>query len=150
MTTPTQYLEAEGVPPSAIRGAVPTSGIYDLPNWPEPGQVPTGIELGFGTDDLTLRDASPINHLNPDAPPFLITFTDHDLHLMPEQAHAFYSALVRERLPARLVRIPERFHCCPMDYLSGLGQPPINLVNDVLGVELVHFLSQVTKEDARP
>ena len=146
----TQYLEAEGVPPSAIRGAVPTSGIYDLPNWPEPGQVPTGIELGFGTDDLTLRDASPINHLNPDAPPFLITFTDHDLHLMPEQAHAFYSALVRERLPARLVRIPERFHCCPMDYLSGLGQPPINLVNDVLGVELVHFLSQVTKEDARP
>ena len=140
-----RYLEAEGVPLEAIRGAVPTSGIYDLPNWPEPGHVPTGVELGFGTDEMVLREASPLNHVSPGAPPFLITFTDHDLHLMPEQAHAFYSAFVREGLPARLVQIPERFHCCPQDYLSGLGQPPINLVNDVLGVELVHFLLQVTQ-----
>jgi hypothetical protein len=27
--------------------------------------------------------------------------------------------------------------------MTGLGRPPINLVNDILGVELVHFLTQV-------
>ncbi len=139
----TRYLEAEGVPAGAIQGVIPTSGIYNLPKWPEPGRVPTGLEQGFGIDMRILRDASPFNYLNPNAPPFLITFTDYDLYLLPEQAHEFYNAFVQARLPARLVRIPDRFHCCPTNYITGLGGLPMNGVNDILGVELVHFLTQV-------
>ena len=139
----TSFLEAEGVPAAAIKGVIPTSGIYDLPHWPEPGQVPTGLEQGFGTEQATLEKASPINHISSTAPPFLITFTDNDLYLLPEQAHNFYSALLKKGLSARLVEIPDRYHCCPLNFLNGMGQPPMALVNDVFGVEYVSFLSEV-------
>jgi acetyl esterase/lipase len=139
----TSYLEAEGLPANAIKGVIPTSGIYDLPHWPEPGQVPTGLEQGFGTEQATLRQASPINHISSSAPPFLITFTDNDLYLLPEQALNFYSALLKNGLSARLVEIPDRYHCCPLNFLNGMGQPPMALVNDVFGVEYVSFISEV-------
>ena len=137
------FLEAEGVPAAAIKGVIPTSGIYDLPHWPEPGQVPTGLEQGFGTESATLQKASPINYLSSSAPPFLITFTDNDLYLLPEQAHNFYGAFLRQGLTARLVEIPDRYHCCPLNFLNGMGQPPMALVNDVFGVEYVSFISEV-------
>lgn len=144
----TSFLEAEGIPAAAIKGVIPTSGIYDLPHWPEPGQVPTGLEQGFGSEQATLQRASPINHLTASAPPFLITYTDNDLYLLPEQAHNFYSAFLRRGLTARLVEIPDRFHCCPLNFLNGMGQPPMALVNDVFGVEYVSFLSEVAGPDA--
>ena len=139
----TQYLRAEGVPPSAIKGVIPTSGIYDLEAWPEPGKVPTGLEQGFGTDPAILAQASPLNYLNPSAPPFLITFTDNDLYLLPEQAYRFHSGFLKQGLTAHLVQIPDRAHCCPTNYMSGFGQPPIALADDILAVEWVRFLTEI-------
>jgi arylformamidase len=138
-----KYLEAEEVQPGAIKGVVTTSGIYELASWREPGKVPTGKEQAFGIDSATLTEASPISYLNPQAPPFLITFTDHDLYLLPEQAHHFYSAFLKRGLKARLLQIPDRYHCCPTGYMSGLGQPQIALVDDILAVELVSFATEV-------
>ena len=138
-----KYLEQEGVPPGAVKGVIPTSGIYDLAAWPEPGQVPTGREQGFGTDRETLTEASPIRYLRADAPPFLITYTDHDLYLLPEQAHRFYSEFLKRGLQARLVEIMDRAHCCPIGYMEGIGQPSIGLVDDILAVELVSFAAEV-------
>jgi acetyl esterase/lipase len=136
----TSYLKEQGVPPEAIRGVVATSGIYDLGKWPEPGKVPTRKEQAFGTDPKMLASASPIEHLRANAPPFLLTFTDHDLYLMPEQAHWFYDAALRIGLNVRLVQIPDRTH---FDYMAGAGRPPIALVDDVLALELVNFVTQV-------
>ena len=139
----TQYLKAEGVPPGAIKGVIPASGIYDLEAWPEPGQVPTGLEQGFGTDPAILAQASPLNYLTPSAPPFLITFTDNDLYLLPEQAYRFYSGFLKQGLTAHLVQIPDRYHCCPISYMSGFGQPPIALADDIVAVEWIRFLTEV-------
>lgn len=139
----TQYLKAEGVPPGAIKGVIPASGIYDLEAWPEPGQVPTGLEQGFGTDPAILAQASPLNYLTPSAPPFLITFTDNDLYLLPEQAYRFYSEFLKQGLTAHLVQIPDRYHCCPISYMSGFGQPPIALADDIVAVEWIRFLTEV-------
>ena len=138
-----KYLEAEGVPASAVRGVITTSGIYNLENWPEPGQVPTGKDQAFGPDPTVWNEASPIQYLNPQAPPFLITFTDNDFYLLPEQAHHFYSAFLKRGYPARLIQIPDRYHCCPVGYMSGMGQPQIALMDDILGVELVGFATEV-------
>ena len=114
-----------------------------LAAWPEPGQVPTGREQGFGTDREALTEASPIRYLRADAPPFLITYTDHDLYLLPEQAHRFYSEFLKRGLQARLVEIMDRAHCCPIGYMEGIGQPSIGLVDDILAVELVSFAAEV-------
>ena len=136
----TKYLEAERVPSDAIKGVITTSGIYDFLSWPEPGKVPTRKEQGFGENPQVLAEGSPIQYLNPQAPPFLITFTDHDLYLLPEQAHRFYSAFLQRGLRARLVQIMDRTH---FDYMSGAGQPAITLVDDILGMELVNFAMEV-------
>ena len=117
-----------------------TSGIYNFPAWPEPGVVPTRKEEGFGTDSEVLAEASPIRYLNPDAPPFLLTFTDHDLYLLPEEAHRFYSAFLKQGLSARLVQVMDRTH---FDYRTGAGRPAIALVDDILAVEWVSFATEV-------
>ncbi|MBI4458594.1 MAG: alpha/beta hydrolase, partial [Acidobacteria bacterium] len=136
----TKYLEQEGVPPVAIKGVIPTSGIYEVASWLEPGMVPTGKEQAFGTDPEVLAEASPMKFLRSDAPPFLITYTDHDLYLLPEQAHQFYSAFLNRGLKARLLQIMNRTH---FDYMTGVGQPPIALIDDILAVELVSFAAAV-------
>lgn len=136
------YLNQEGVPPDVIRGVISTSGIYDVPGWLEPGKVPTGKEQAFESR-AAQQEASPIRHLREGAPPFLITFTDRDLYLIPEQSHAFYSAFLKRGLPARLLQIPDRTH---FDYSGGAGQPPIALVDDLLGVELVSFAAETAPD----
>ena len=136
----TKYLEQEGIPPNAVKGVLATSGIYNFPAWPEPGVVPTRKEEGFGTDSEVLAEASPIRYLNPDAPPFLLTFTDHDLYLLPEEAHRFYSAFLKQGLSARLVQVMDRTH---FDYRTGAGRPAIALVDDILAVEWVSFATEV-------
>lgn len=136
----TRYLEQAGVPPTAIKGVVAVSGIYDLPNWPEAGRFPTYTEEAFGTSRDALWDGSPLKYVNALAPPFLLTYADKDMYVMPEQAHIFYSAFVKQKLNARLVLTPDRTH---LNALSGIGRPVVLLAQDVLGLEMVRFATDV-------
>ena len=135
----TRFLEREGVPPGAVKGVITTSGTYDVPKRQEPGKVPTGKEQAFNTDLKLMTEASPIRYLHPNAPLFLITYTDRDHHLLPEQAQQFYSVFVEQGLKARLVQIMGRTH---FEYLPGAGQPPMAQVEDILAVELVSFAAE--------
>ena len=74
------------------------------------------------------------------APPFLLTYADKDMYLMPEQAHIFYNAFVKRKLNARLVLTSDRTH---LNALSGVGQPVVLLAQDVLGLEMVRFATDV-------
>ena len=137
-----RYLEQEGVPAKAIKGAMVTSGMYDVPKWYEPGRVPVRREAAFGSVP-GMEEASPIRLVNPQAPPFLITYTDRDAFMMPQQAHWFYSALLKNGLRARLVQVIDRTH---QEYLHRVAQPypaPTNVAADVLGMELVGFATEV-------
>jgi acetyl esterase/lipase len=138
----TRYLEQAGVSPAAIKGVIAVSGIYDLPNWPEAGRFPTYTEEAFGTTRDALWNASPLKYLNASAPPFLVTYADKDMYLMPEQAHLFYNAFVKQKLNARLVLTPDRTH---LNALSGIGRPVVLLAQDVLGLEMVRFATGVVR-----
>jgi arylformamidase len=143
----TSYLERAGVPPDVIKGVIAVSGIYDVPNWPEAGNFPSFTEDVFGTSFDALWDASPLKYLSPQAPPFLLTYSDSDMYMMPEQAHIFYNAFVQQKLNARLILTPDRHH---LNALSGVGQPVILQAQDVLGTEMVHFATEVAGSTPEP
>lgn len=137
-----QYLAQEGVPATAIKGVIATSGMYDVPKWYEPHRVPSTRSMAFGSVQA-MEEASPIRHIPKQSPPFLITYTDRDAFMQPQQAHWFYSALLKQGLSARVVQVIDRSH---QEYLYGVGQPvvqPSNNAEDVLGLEMVLFASEV-------
>ena len=90
-----------------IRGAsVP------LPDVPLPGVPQQWNVFGpaFG-DDPKVRDlASPVTHVRPGLPPFLILLADHDLPTLAANADEFQKALRREGCDARLVTVEKRNH----------------------------------------
>ncbi len=142
----TRYLEQEGIPANAIKGVIGTSGMYDVPKWYEPHRVPSTRSQAFGSMQV-MEEASPIRNIHSPAPPFLITYTDRDAFMQPQQAHWFYSALLKQGLAARLVQVIDRVH---QEYLFGVGSPvvqPSNSAEDVLGFELVQFAAEVAGPD---
>ena len=75
--------------------------------------------------------------------PYLITYTDRDAFMQPQQAYWFYSALLKQGISARMVQAIDRSH---QEYLYGVGMPvvqPSNNAEDVLGFELVQFANEV-------
>lgn len=83
-----------GVPSHAIRGAICSSGFYDL----EPVARSARNEYLRLTPDEA-RALSPIHYAERIACPVLVTTGEHDNALMQEQADAFAGALVRSGIP---------------------------------------------------
>jgi len=87
-----QYLEQS----SSVDAVVEMFGPTDL-------SMPMGflqrllLRRAFGTDNPqaeSLHQASPVNYVRPDAPPFLIIHGEQDSAVPPEQAQALYQKLV--------------------------------------------------------
>jgi acetyl esterase/lipase len=64
----------------------------------------------FGNDPKVREDASPLNHVRPGLPPFLIFCAERDLPTLPAMAEEFHQALLDNRCEARFLRIPNRNH----------------------------------------
>jgi acetyl esterase/lipase len=104
LATDERYLKAHGLTLAAIRGAIPISGVYSIPNTPLLHPV-------FGKDPAIFRDASPACHCCAAAPPFLILYSDHELPgCEGKQAEAFAKALRDHACPAETVLVPNRNH----------------------------------------
>ena len=105
LATNDTYLKAEGLSLQAIRGVIPMSGLYHIP------ANNSLFDAIFGTDPKVRREASPLSHARPDAPPFLILYADHDLSLCNKKlAEAFCQALQDKKAVARTVEVKERNH----------------------------------------
>jgi acetyl esterase/lipase len=75
--------------------------------------IPLDIDIFgcvFGADQATREDASPINHVRPGLPPFLIFSAQYDLPMLPGTACAFHAALREQGCDARLFTVTERNH----------------------------------------
>ena len=104
LATDERYLKAHGLGLRAIRGAIPVSGLYTLPDYPLLHRV-------FGKDPAVLRDASPVNHISAAAPPFLIIYSDHELPgCEGPQAEAFCKALCGRSCQAVTFQAVHRNH----------------------------------------
>jgi acetyl esterase/lipase len=80
------YLKAEGLSADKIKGVIPISGMYQIPDKLLPAV--------FGKDEEVRRKASPLNHARAGLPPFLILYADKDLPgCDKDQGEAFAKAL---------------------------------------------------------
>jgi acetyl esterase/lipase len=70
LTADESYLKEHKLTAKAIKGVIPISGVYTVPEKLFP-QV-------FGTDKELRKKASPITHARKDLPPFLILYADKD------------------------------------------------------------------------
>jgi acetyl esterase/lipase len=71
LTTDATYLKEHKLTTKDIKGVIPISGVYTIPEKIFP-QV-------FGTDSQVRKKASPITHARKEVPPFLILYADRDL-----------------------------------------------------------------------
>ncbi|MFN4260523.1 MAG: alpha/beta hydrolase [Gemmataceae bacterium] len=102
LATDEQYLKAHELPLNVVKGVIPISGVFTIPE-----RLLTGV---FGNDPRTLQQASPQTHVRPDAPPFLILFAESDYPTLDQMAKDFGKALAEQKVPAIVQEIKDRSH----------------------------------------
>lgn len=140
LATDERYLRAEGLSLKDIRGAMPISGVYRIHDL----QINAGISRPpgtreanpvkrrapaplfssvFGSDSESRRDASPLVHVKPGLPPFLVLYADHDLPQLPEMAREFGAALNAQKCEVRTLEVKPRNHISILLDLAQKGDP---------------------------
>lgn len=94
-----KWLAKHDLTSKSIKGVAALSGVYDV------GSIDT-----FGANPAERNQYSPMQFVNRGAPPFLITYCEHDYASLPAQARAFDAALRRAFVPATLLFIPGENH----------------------------------------
>lgn len=75
------------------------------------GEITVDIAApAFGPDPRERAKASPVMHVRPGLPPFLLLISANDLPTLSETAGEFHRALLREGCAARLVKLDRRNH----------------------------------------
>ncbi len=93
--------------------------------------VPLSLNVfgpAFGDDPQTRAAASPVNHVRPGLPPFLLLSAEHDLPTLPGMAEEFQCALSKQGCEARLLTVQDRNHSSIMFQAIEPQDPVGNLV----------------------
>jgi acetyl esterase/lipase len=105
LATDERYLKAEGLDLKTVRGVIPMSGVYRIPE-----QSPF-FKSQFGEDAKVRKDASPLSHVHEGLPPFLIIYAENELaYCEKETAEAFCKALCDKECDATSQQIKGRNH----------------------------------------
>jgi acetyl esterase/lipase len=139
LATDERYLHAEGLSLKDIRGAIPISGVYRIHDVQLNAGIPQARAKGsssasgrsvappfssvFGNDMETRRDASPLVHVKPGVPPFLVLYADHDLMMLPDMAREFASALKQQKCETEAVEVKQRSHISILWNITQEGDP---------------------------
>jgi acetyl esterase/lipase len=139
--TDERYLKAEGLSLKDIKGVIPISGVYvitDLPlkvgfNAALPGGAGTiggsfalrfnPATVVFGGDPKVMKDASPLTHVNPRCPPFLILYAEFDFPTCDRMSEKLCQALKDQKCDAEIRMIKLREHVTIVA-LSGMDGDP--------------------------
>ncbi len=100
LSTDETYLKAVGLTTRAIRGAIPISGVYSIPE--------RFLAHVFGGEG---KKASPLTHVKAGLPPFLILYADRDLSGCDKvPSEAFCKALKGKKTAAQTLEIKDSNH----------------------------------------
>lgn len=112
----------------------------NLPPWHRVALLP-GIPISvnvfhpaFGDDPNVRADASPINHVRPGLPPFLLCYAEEDLPLLPRMAKNFHKALRENGCESELLQIENRNH-------NSIAYRAIS-ANDPVGAAMLEFIDR--------
>lgn len=115
LATDERYLKEVGLSLKAIRGAMPISGVYQIPP-----RTMTGI---FGDDPEKHREASPLQQVKSGLPPFLILYADGDFPGCGPTSERFCKALRSEKVEAASLELKQRSHLNIITKASGDDDP---------------------------
>lgn len=68
------------------------------------------LSLVFGNNEAARRAASPVSHVRPGLPPFLLMIAENDLPMLPDMAEEMHRTLLANRCQSQLIKIGRRNH----------------------------------------
>jgi hypothetical protein len=104
LATDPSYLKAEKLSLSNIHGVMALSGVYVIMPF-----VPI-FHKPFGKDDDICKNASPVNHVKGNHPPFLIAYADGDFPTCDKMSDEFCTKLKDCKCDANLLKVVDRNH----------------------------------------
>ena len=113
-----KYLKERGYSQKDVRGLIGLSGLYRVAGT---GPVFVGI---FDNNEETIRDASPVMHVDDHQPPVLLFTAQLDIAGLDGLAVEFDEALRQHHSPVKFVRVPNRTHESEI-YLIGTDGDPV-------------------------
>jgi acetyl esterase/lipase len=119
LATDEDYLKAEKLSLSNIKGAIPVSGVF---------VVSTRIKNVFGDDAEVCKKASPQSHVREGLSPFLIIYGDNEIAGLGKQAEAFAPALKEKKVETTIVQGKDRNHGTIMMRMAGEDDPATQAV----------------------
>ena len=119
LTTDETYLKACGVTTRAIRGVIPISGVYSIPD--------RFLPSVFGDQ---ASKASPLAHVRPGLPPFLLLYAQYELPLLADGAREFGAALKAAGNDAEVTRVAGRTHESILFWADAPDDPVSRAITD--------------------
>jgi acetyl esterase/lipase len=138
LATDDTYLKAEGMSLANIKGAIPISGVFILPDL-------RMFDVVFGKELLGRQQASPITHIGDNLPPFLILYGDNDLPTCDRApAQAFFRALQDKKCTAHICEIAPRNHLSILWNAAARETDPTtqNILSFIMSQVIVERLTQ--------
>jgi acetyl esterase/lipase len=115
LATDESYLKAHKLTLKDVRGAIPISGVYLIPE----GKIANA----FGSDPVGSKQASPLTHIKAGDPPFLVLYADKDSPGMEKGAEMFCAALKKSGVEATCMKIEGRDHGSIMRNAANADDP---------------------------
>jgi acetyl esterase/lipase len=127
-----EYLEQS----SRVQAVVAMAPVTDLRRHFPNADIELMRQVGFGEDNIV--EASPITHVTPDDPPFLLIHGDRDELVPVEQSQLMYERLVQAGVPAELIIVQNAGHS--MSAPRGTATPTLGEISQSISSFLARYL----------
>ena len=122
---------------SRVQAVIAMAAVTDLTRSFPNADIETMKLIGFGEHNVL--QASPINHVTEDDPPFLLIHGDRDDVVPAEQSQLMYDRLVQTGVPGQLLIVQNAGHS--MSGPDGASTPSLGEIHQII----VEFLAQHLK-----
>lgn len=127
-----EYLEQS----SRVQAVIAIAPVTDLTrNFPN-ADINSMRQIGFAEDNIV--QASPITHVTPDDPPFLLIHGNQDTTVPVEQSQLMYDRLIQMNVPAQLVVVENGDHSLTSS--NGPVEPTLGEINQIILEFLTTYL----------
>jgi len=120
-----KYLKEQELDFKALAGVIPISGVF---------KIESNLLGAFGNDKENWKDASPIDNVKENLPPFLLLYASSDIPGLSSMAKSFADALKAKKNEFRLLEIADKTH---ITVITSIGKK-----GDRTTEEIVQFIQQ--------
>jgi acetyl esterase/lipase len=124
LATDDGYLKAEKLALADVKAVVSISGVYLI--------VPPLFSATFGKDVAGYKDASPLEHVKGNHPPFLILYGDRDFPTCDVFSERMCEALTEAKCEACTLKVKDRDHISIIKRMLDEGDPTANSIVDFI------------------